>query len=398
MQKNNSQRRAAFHFIILLGIVSLFGDIAYEGARAATGPYLGLLGASAGIIGLIAGFGEFIGYGLRLISGYLADKTKAYWVFTIAGYGLILSIPLLGFAGAWQVAAIFIITERIGKALRTPARDTILSHATSQVGRGWGFGIHEALDQIGAIIGPLIFSFVFISTGSYRDSFSVLWVPAILTLIAVIIARRKVPFPVHLEDTGKSTILNTKKGKKFPQAFWVYAIFTFLSVTGFANFQLISYHLVTQSVVPAEHIPIFYAIAMGVDAGVALAIGKIYDKIGFKSLLAIPLFTLPLPFLGFSNNYYSALIGAMIWGSVMGIHETIMRAAIADITPIEKRGSAYGIFNTIYGLAWLVGGGLMGLFYEVAIGYLILFSVSLEVISVILFIFFRKVWSDNDKG
>lgn len=392
VHKDNHERRAAYHFIILLGIISLFGDITYEGARAATGPYLGLLGASAGVVGLIAGLGEFIGYGFRLLSGYLADKTKAYWAFTIAGYGLILAIPLLGFAKTWQVAAIFIITERFGKALRTPARDTILSYATSQVGRGWGFGIHEALDQIGAIIGPLLFSFVFMANQNYRDAFSILWIPAILTLIAVIIARNRFPHPVKLEDKNKSSISNAKGSKKFSKAFWAYGLFTFVSVTGFANFQLISYHLVTQSIVPASHIPIFYAIAMGVDAAVALAIGKIYDKVGFKSLLVIPLFTLPLPFLGFSSNYSAAFVGAIIWGTVMGIHETIMRAAIADIIPLKSRGSGYGIFNTLYGLAWFAGGGLMGLFYDISLPYLIIFSVSMELISLLIFISFRKIW------
>jgi MFS family permease len=397
VNKGDEERKAAFHFIILLGIVSLFGDITYEGARAATGPYLGLLGASAGIVGVIAGLGEFIGYALRLFSGYFADKTKAYWAFTIAGYGLILAIPLLGLAGTWQVAAIFIITERIGKALRTPARDTILSYATSKVGRGWGFGIHEALDQIGAIIGPLLFSFVFMINQDYRDGFSVLCIPAILTFVAVIIARKRFPHPVKLEDNSKSSIHNNSEGKKFSRAFWFYGLFTFVSVTGFANFQLISYHLVNKSVVPAAHIPIFYAIAMGVDALVALAIGRLYDKVGFKALLAIPLFTLPLPFLGFSSNYYTALIGAIIWGTVMGIHETIMRAAIADITPLSRKGTGYGIFNTLYGLAWLVGGGLMGLFYEISLFYLILFSVAMEIISLVIFISSKKIWPGYDE-
>ena len=138
------------YFIILLGIVSLLGDITYQGARSVIGPYLATLGASYSVVGLVAGIGEFIGYALRIASGYLVDRTNAYWILTFIGYGLLLSIPLLAFSGYWQLAALFIILERIGKALRSPARDTMLSYASKRVGRGWGFAVHEALDQVGA--------------------------------------------------------------------------------------------------------------------------------------------------------------------------------------------------------------------------------------------------------
>lgn len=153
----NSQKITAYRFIVLMGIVSMFGDITYEGARSITGPYLAVLGASAGIIGLVSGIGEFVGYALRLVSGRFADRAKAYWPLTFIGYGLILSVPLLGLVGYWHLAVLLIILERMGKAIRTPARDAILSHATKQVGRGWGFALHEALDQVGAIVGPWSF-------------------------------------------------------------------------------------------------------------------------------------------------------------------------------------------------------------------------------------------------
>ncbi|AZR74243.1 MFS transporter [Anoxybacter fermentans] len=389
--KGEDQKKKALQFIFLLGIVSLFGDITYEGARSIAGPYLAVLGASASIVGLVAGLGEFIGYALRLISGYLADRTGKYWVMTIIGYGLIFSIPLLAFAGYWQLAAVLIILERMGKAIRTPARDAILSHATKQVGRGWGFGIHEALDQVGAIIGPLIFSTVFLLKGGYREGFTILWIPALLTLAILIIARIKVPAPEKLETSGIITRQNLKGKGKLPTVFWFYVLFTSLSVMGFASFQLISFHLKVQSVFSDIQIPIFYAIAMGVDALVALIIGKTYDKIGLRILIMIPLLTLPIPFIAFSRSYILAVMSVILWGAVMGIHETIMRASIADLTPIEHRGFAYGIFNTAYGASWFIGSVLMGLLYDFSVKYLILFVVIIEVISVLVFFMVKKM-------
>jgi predicted MFS family arabinose efflux permease len=376
------------YFIILLGIVSLFGDITYEGARSVAGPYLATLGASASVVGLVAGIGEFVGYALRLASGYLVDRTKAYWLLTFIGYGLLLSIPLLAFAGYWQLAAVLIILERMGKAIRSPARDTMLSYATKEVGRGWGFAVHEALDQIGAVIGPIVFSLVFLFHGGYPEGFTLLWIPALLTMVVLAIARKKVPSPQKFE-AHEETNKQSDKGK-LPRVFWFYTIFTLLSVAGFANFQLISYHLKVQAIIPDAQIPMMYAIAMGVDALAALLVGKTYDKIGLISLLAVPLLTLPIPFLVFSHSYSLVLMGIILWGVVMGIQETIMRAAIADLTPVERRGFAYGIFNTAYGAGWFLGAALMGLLYELSINYLILFAVVMELISIPLFFSVRR--------
>jgi MFS family permease len=337
---------------------------------------------------LVAGIGEFVGYGLRLASGYLVDRTQAYWLLTFIGYGLLLSIPFLAFAGYWQLAAVLIILERMGKAIRSPARDTMLSYATKEVGRGWGFAVHEALDQIGAVIGPIVFSLVFLFHGGYREGFTLLWIPALLTLVVLAIARKKVPSPQKLEAPGETSRQNIQS--KLPRVFWLYTVFTLLSMTGFANFQLISYHLKVQSIVPDAQIPLIYAIAMGVDALAALLVGKTYDKIGLISLLAVPLLTLPIPFLAFSCSYSLVLIGMVLWGVVMGIQETIMRAAIADLTPVERRGFAYGIFNTACGAGWFLGGALMGLLYELSINYLILFAVVMELISIPLFFLVRR--------
>jgi MFS family permease len=385
----NNQRTTAYHFITLMGIVSLFGDMTYEGARSITGPYLAVLGASAGIVGFVAGVGEFIGYALRLFTGHFADRARAYWLFTFAGYGLVLSIPLMALAGYWQLAALLIILERMGKAVRTPARDAILSHATKQVGRGWGFALHEALDQVGGIVGPLIFYAIFLLKGSYSEGFTILWIPSLLMLGFLVIARIKVPASEKLEIPEGKGPYGKQEKRKLPRIFWLYTTFTFLSVAGFSHFQIISYHFKTQAIVPDTYIPVFYAIAMGVDGLVALITGKLYDRVGLRSLIIIPVMTLPIPFLAFSHSYNLAFGGIVLWGAVMGIHETIMRAAIADLTPIERRGGAYGIFNALYGAAWFIGSTTMGFLYDRSISQLIIFVVLAEVIALSSFFLLR---------
>ena len=372
--------KTAFQLIILLGIVSMFGDIAYEGGRSISGPYLATLGASAAMVGLVTGAGEFLGYGLRLVSGYLADRTKAYWVLTFIGYGLIGAIPLLAFAGNWPLAALLLILERIGKAIRSPARDTIISYAGKNIGRGWGFAIHEAMDQVGAIIGPLILSFALIKSKGYQLGFNLLWIPVVLCIVVLVMANRKAPVPERLEakiETGKETI---KVG--LGRVFWLYGIFVLLAGTGFASFQLVAYHVKTQAIISDAQIPILYAVAMGVDAIVALIVGKAYDKRGLMVLVAIPALTLPIPFFGFSHTYWLIILAIILWGAVMGIHETIMRAAIADLVPIGRRGSAYGIFNTLYGLSLFLGSSAMGLLYEVSVTYIMAFAVILELLAI----------------
>ncbi len=382
------KRNSAMGFIVLMGFVSLFGDITYEGARSVVGPYMAFLGASAAMVGLVAGVGEFLGYSLRLFSGFMADRTGAYWAFTFLGYGMIFAIPFLAFSGSWQVAAVLIILERAGKAVRSPARDAVLSYATKKVGRGWGFAIHEAMDQIGAILGPAIFSVVFFLKGTYKQGFSILFLPAFFVLALLFIARKNVPVPENLEDVNTACEPNGKGA--FSKTFWLYSLFSFLCVAGFANFQIMSYHFHVKGLIPDSHIPLLYVVAMAVDAVAALLVGKAYDKIGLKVLILLPLLTMPIPFFGFSGNFSFILVGVILWGLVLGMQETVMRAAIADLTHIKKRGMAYGIFNAIYGLSWFVASLVMGLLYDRSISWLLMFVFVVEAISIPVFFAIEK--------
>ena len=395
----------ALKLIFLFGLVSLLGDIIYEGARGVNGPYLEILGANAAIIGFVAGVGEFLGYGIRLLSGYYSDKMKAYWFFTILGYGLLFTIPLLSLAGIWQLAALFIISERMGKALRTPAKDTILSQATKQVGTGMGFAIAEVLDQIGAIIGPLIFTIFFFVAGTsgkalsvYQTGYSFLWVPFVLLIIVLVFAY---VFVKKNPEVLEKTVLMKKEQERFSKVFWLYTVFSFVTTFGFVNFALIGYHLKVQGIFSDAYIPLLYAIAMGIDAGMALVIGKTYDSLknkwkndnaGLFLLLVIPLLTMFIPLLAFSMNYEFIIISAVIWGMVMGTHETIMKSAIADITPLKKRGTGYGIFSTFYGLAVFGGSVMVGLLYDFSIPLLIIITIAVEIIALY---FFYIMWKNS---
>jgi len=379
-------KKTAMKFIVLIGIVSLFADMTYEGARSITGPFLAILGASGTAVGIIAGFGELIGYGLRLVSGYISDKTGRYWTITLLGYCInLLAVPLLALAGRWEIAAVLMIAERMGKAIRNPPRDAMLSHATKSVGRGWGFGLHEALDQIGAVIGPLLVTMVLYFKKGYQTSFGILLVPAIMALSVLIAARLLYPRPRDFEVSSAKA-----DSKGFPKVFWLYLVSVVLIAAGYVDFPLIAYHFKKVSIASDNWIPVFYAVAMGVDALAALLFGKLFDRIGISILIVVSLVSslfAPLVFLG---GFRLALLGMAIWGIGMGAQESIMRAAVANMVHASKRGSAYGVFNAGYGLFWFLGSALMGVLYDVSIPSLIAFSVVMQLASIPLIILVRR--------
>jgi MFS family permease len=379
-------KRTALKFVVLLGIVSLFADTTYEGARSITGPYLAILGASGAIVGIVAGLGELIGYSLRLVSGYISDRTGRYWTITLWGYEInLLAVPLLALAGRWEIAALLMIAERMGKAIRIPARDAMLSHAAAKMGRGWGFGLHEALDQLGAMLGPLIVAGVLYVKGGYRLGFGILLVPAVLALTILVMARLLYPHPRDFE-AGSAKL----ESKVFPKVFWIYLAAVALIAAGYVDFPLIAYHFKRVSIVSDDWIPIFYAISMGVDALAALLFGRLFDRIGISILIVAALISSIFAPLVFFGGFSFALLGMALWGIGMGAQESIMRAAIAGMVSMDRRGSAYGIFNTGYGIFWFLGSALMGILYDTSIQALVAFSIISQLASVPLFLLVRK--------
>ncbi len=377
----NTTRHRALQFILLLGLVSLMADVTYESARSLIGPYLAMMGASAVVVGVLGGVGELIGYGLRPLSGYLADRLRRPWALTILGYALnVLAVPTLALARTWPIAAVLILIERLGKAVRTPARDMMLSYAASEVGHGKGFGLHEALDQIGAVGGPLVMALILQATGRYDLAFGALLLPALLTLAILMAARRLYPAPHRLELSAASP------GNTIPLGisrshFRYYLAFVALSVSGLVHFQLLSYHLKRTALLPDPAIPALFAAAMLIDAVAGLLFGVLYDRFGWGILATIPAFSAAAAPLVFSGHLAPLFIGVMLWGAVIGGQETIMRAAIPSLVAPEERGTAYGLFNGIYGLAWFLGSTAMGAIYERSLGGVIALAVGLEIIA-----------------
>ena len=375
-------QKSALKFVLLLGLVSLLADVTYEGARSITGPFLAVLGASATAVGFVAGFGELVGYALRFVSGYIADRSGRYWTITIVGYCVnLIAVPLLALANRWEIAAGLIVMERGGKAIRTPSRDAMLSHATKQMGHGWGFGLHEAMDQIGAMLGPLVVAAALYFKGGYRVGFVILLVPALLALAVLLTARFLYPKPSELEIA-----LPGLKTKNFSSVYWIYLSAVALVAAGYADFPLIAYHFKKVDIISDSLIPIFYAVAMGVDALAALIFGRLFDKMGVRVLAAVSFCSALFAPLVFSASFYLALAGIILWGIGMGAQESIMRAAVADMVPVQRRGAAYGVFNAGYGIAWFLGSALMGILYDISLVYLIVFSLAMQFASVPLFL------------
>jgi len=394
--------KKAVRIIVIFGIISLLGDLIYEAARSVNGPYLQTLGLSATVVGVVAGAGELLGYAIRLASGYFSDRTKAYWLFTIVGYGMLITVPMLALTGVWQFVAVLIILERVGKGIRSPARDTILSHSAKRVGTGFGFAIAEFLDQIGATIGPLIFTFFFMSLGhaqetaaDYRMGYGLLWLPFAMLMMVLFVAYysgkgRKEP---------EAPVVVKKEHDRLSRTFWIYSFFTFATAMGFVSFAIVGYHLKAQNIVTDAQIPLFYAIAMVVDAVSGLIVGKYYDNLkakhksehaGLLLLVFIPVVTALIPALVFSISPMLIIAGIILWGVVLGTHETIMKAGIADTTSIHKRGTGYGLFNTFYGAALFIGSSLAGLLYDFSIGLLVSVMIAIQIASIGIFLLMRK--------
>ncbi|VWC31722.1 MFS transporter [Burkholderia pseudomultivorans] len=377
--------RQAMRFVVLIGVLSFFADCTYEGARGILGPFLAQAGATATIIGVVMGLGELLGYGLRLVSGTLADVTRRFWTITIIGYLLQMSVvPMLALTHTWQQASVLVVLERVGKAIRNPPRDVMLSHAAQQVGGyGWVFGLHEAFDQFGAMIGPLVVAAMMARGGSYRQAFAVLAIPAVCNLGILILAR--VTFP----GSGVPVAGDANAGRRasFPRRFWIYLIGAGLVAAGFADYPLIAYHFTRHGTLPVNWIPAFYAVAMGVSGGASLALGRLFDRYGMRVLIGLTILCAafaPCAFL--ADNFELALFGVALWGMGIGVHESIIPAAVAPMVPGARRASAFGLFTSIYGVCWFIGSAAIGWLYDRSVASTVIFCVATQLLAVPFFI------------
>jgi len=390
-------RNAAIFFIVLFGVVSLFADMNYEGGRSVVGQYLKLLGTSAFALGFAAGIGEFVGYALRFVSGTIADKTRKYWTLIIVGYIVQLcALPMLAFIDGWELAIAFLFLERVGKAIRKPATDAVLSFASKQTGSGFGFGLHEAMDQIGAFLGPALFSFLLFSKKTdgaieeYKYGLLLLFIPAALAIMVTFAARFLFPHPEKFElKNGRPTV----GAKGYSRTYWIIVIASSLLAMGITDFPLIGLHLKNSGGFAEEAIPLLYAGAMAVDAAAAIVFGFLYDRFGLKALTGLfvaEIFTAPFVFLGSAGM---VIAGMILWGISVGTQESILKAAIGDRVGEDKRARAFGLFNTLFGLFWFIGSAIIGFLYDRwGVVPLVAFSVVTQTGALVVFLglFFGK--------
>ena len=380
---------SAWRFVTTFGLISLLADIVYEGARSITGPLLASLGATAVVVGVVTGVGEAAALLLRIVSGPLADRTGHFWAWAISGYFLtVVTVPFLGLAGAVWVAAALVIAERVGKAVRSPAKDTLLSHATSVTGRGRGFAVHEAMDQVGAFVGPLaVAAMLVIFGGDYRPTFALLALPGVAVLVLLLWLRARVPEPaayevvVATESPSAPEVETQRFVRALPRAFWVYAGFSAATMLGFTTFGVLSFHLVERRIVTVALVPVIYATAMAADAVAALATGWMYDRRGARVLVALPLLAALVPVFAFQDAVIAVVIGAVLWGSAVGIQESTLRAVVADLVEPARRATAYGMYAAVIGVAAAAGGALTGLLYSQSVGALIAVVIAIQVAS-----------------
>ena len=400
-------------FIILFGIVSLFSDMTHEGASSIRGAYLSLLGASAATIGFISGLGELVGYSMRYVFGKLTDKSKQYWPMTIAGYVLdIIAVPALALVGehGWIAVCVLLVIQRMGKAIKKPAKDTIMSFAASQEGVGKSFGIQEVLDQIGAFIGPVLLYLVMLfKTGGttfeiYSTCFAVLASPGAITLILLIVTRCKFPNPEHFEPEPKEYI-----PFKMKKEFILYIAGISLFAFGFIDYSIIIMHVSrtyshlapglseTSALVSTGSLPLLYAGAMLVDAVAALFFGMMYDKNGVKALVWSTVISAPFAVFVFAfDSVPMLLIGVALWGVGMGAQESILKAAVTSMVPKASRATGYGVFECSFGAFWFLGSWLMGVLYDVSIPAMIAVSVIAQLAAIPLYIGSSKLMKKDE--
>jgi MFS family permease len=383
MQRDIERTRAASHafrFVLAMGVVNLFADMTYEGGASINGPFLGALGASAAAVSIIAGVGEFLGYGLRSVSGYVSDKTGKYWPVTFIGYSVnLLAVPAMALAGAWPVAAGLILAERVGRAIRKPTVESMLSYTTGSLGRGWVYAVNTALDETGATVGPLLIALVLFLKGGYRTGYALLIISALSALAALTAARVVFPVPSRLE-TGR-----TAQAGGFTKSYWLYMLAGSCFAAGLMSFELISYHLSSKGVVTQYWIPLFLALSTGMGVIASLILGRLFDRIGMPIVLAaVFLSAIFSPFV-FLGGFSVALFGMLLWGIGYATQDTLLKAIIAGVLPEGRRNLAFGLFYLGYGAGWLAGSVAAGLLYERSLPLLIAFSVAAQLASIPVF-------------
>jgi MFS family permease len=382
VKRTAADKDSAFRFVLTIGIVNLFADMTYEGGGGINGAFLGSLGASAAAISIIAGLGEFLGYSLRSVAGYIADRSGRHWTITFVGYTInLLAVPAMALAGNWQVAAALVLAERIGRALRKPTVEAMLSYTTGKHGKGWVYAVNTALDETGATIGPLIVAAVLFFKGSYHNAYSMLLISSVMALAALTAARIEFPLPSKLER-GETAI-----AKGFTPSYWLFMSAAACFATGLVSYELISYHLTHTKMASEVWTPVLLAFATGSGVLASLVIGRTYDRFGLPVvLIAVLLSALFAPLALMTDKLTLAIIAMPLLGIGYAVQDTLLKAIVAGVLPTGRRNFAFGLFYAAYGCGWLIGSVAMGLLYERSRIAMVVIAVLAQLASIPMFV------------
>ncbi len=379
-----SAGRSAFAFVLTMGFVNLFADMTYEGGASINGQFLGSLGASAAAVSIIAGAGECVGYGLRSVAGYLADKTGKYWPITFMGYAVnLLAVPAMALAPGWQAAGALVLAERIGRAFRKPTVEAMLSYSTGKHGRGWVYAVNTAMDETGATLGPLLVALVLYLRVDFRSAYGLLLISSLLALSALTIARITFPVPARLEEGGPATA----RAGGFTRAYRLYMLGGACFAAGLMSFEFIAYHLSMTGTVTEQWLPIYLAAATAFAVIASLVLGRTYDRIGIGAVVGAVIVAAAFsPLVFFSGVWWWALAGLFLWGVGYAVQDTLLKVLIASVLPEGRRNYAFGLFYIGYGAGWLVGSIAVGLLYERSLIALVGFAVTAQLVSIPAFV------------
>ncbi len=375
----------AFAFVLTMGVVNLFGDMTYEGGGAMNGQFMATLGASAAVVSITAGLGEFLGYSMRSVSGYIADRTGRYWLVTFVGYAInLLAVPAMALAGNWQVAALLVFAERIGRAIRKPTVEAMLSYTTAKHGRGWVYAVNTALDETGAMLGPLVIALVLVLHGDYRTGYALLLVSSLLALAFLVAARLRFPLPSRLEEG------TTAPARELGRAYYLYMAAAACFAAGLMSYELVAFYLSTTQTIAAPWIPVLLAFSTGCGVVASLALGRLYDRAALPTLIVAVLLSSAFAPFAFLGGLPGMLVAMVLWGIGYATQDTLFKAVIAGVLPEGKRNLAFGLFYSGYGVGWLLGSVVTGLLYDRSRIAMVVFAVAAQLASLPLFVAARR--------
>jgi len=384
----------AFRFVLLMGVVDLFGDTTYSGGASMNGLFLASVGAGAAVISVAGGLSEFLNYLTRGVSGFFADRIRRRWPLVFVGYGVnLLAVPALALAGHWPVAAGLIVVQGIGRGVRKPLVQAMLSYTTSRYGRGWVYGVNTALDHTGRTLGPLIVAGVLVLTGAFRTAYALLVIPAVLALITLTVARVRFPAPAAFEQRRSAPASPGPRRmagvEGFSRSYWLYLAAGACFAAGLMNFELISFHL-SRGGATRDTVPLFLALATGVGALASLGLGRLYDRVGLPVVLMAVVATAAFSPFVFLLPVHLALVGMALWGVGQATQDSLLTALVGGVLPRGRRNLAFGLYYAGYGVGWLVGAVAAGLLYEQSRVALVAFAAGAQLASVPIFLAARR--------